>query len=232
MTATTTRTLWSERQVEELLSLPLISEFVFRSPKHNDPTEKEVIDHLIVHKSDGILISQKAQEDPTSRSARKNELWVLKNIQDAVKPIYRAIRKPDDRPKWCEHRRRGRVEFAALPRIVHGVALAETWCPVNLKGAAADLPLEYLGVPINYMSINDFLNVVIQLRTVPEILQYLNARRELPPTSLHIVGDELPIFELYLMNGGNLKGCAGHADARRATETHDDLLRAALERNT
>jgi hypothetical protein len=69
-----TRTLWAERQVEELLSLPLISEFVFRSPKHNAPTEKEVIDHLIVHKGGGILISQKAQDDPTNRTARKNEL--------------------------------------------------------------------------------------------------------------------------------------------------------------
>jgi hypothetical protein len=41
------RTDWAELQVEELLSAPLVSEFVFRSPKHNDPTEKEVIDHLI-----------------------------------------------------------------------------------------------------------------------------------------------------------------------------------------
>ena len=64
--AVKTRTLWAERQVEEVLSLPLISEFVFRSPKHKDPTDKEVIDHLIVHKGDGILISQKAQENPTS----------------------------------------------------------------------------------------------------------------------------------------------------------------------
>ena len=70
--AATTRTLWAERQVEEVLSLPLVSEFVFRSPKHNDPNEKEVIDHLIVHKGDCILISQKAQEDPTSRSVEKN----------------------------------------------------------------------------------------------------------------------------------------------------------------
>jgi hypothetical protein len=70
--ATDTRTLWAERQVEEVLSLPLISEFVFRSPKHNAPDEKEVIDHLIVHKDDGIRISQKAQENPT-RTLEKNE---------------------------------------------------------------------------------------------------------------------------------------------------------------
>ena len=226
-----TRTLWAERQVEELLSLPLISEFVFRSPKHNAPTEKEVIDHLIVHKGDGILISQKAQDDPTNRTARKNELWVLNNIQDALKPIYRAIRKPDDRPKWCEHPRRGRVEFATLPRIIHAVALVETWRAVDLKDVAAVLPLEYLDVPITYMSINDFLNIVMQLRTVPEVLEYLNARRELPTACLRMVGDELPFYELYIMNGGSLKGCMGHADARRAAYTHDDLLREALDRS-
>ena len=232
--AATTRTLWAERQVEEVLSLPLISEFVFRSPKHNDPTEKEVIDHLIVHKGEGILISQKAQEDPTSRSVEKNELWVLKNIQDALKPICGSIKRPDDRPKWCDHPRRGRVEFSTLPRIIHGVVLVETWHPVDLKQIADELPLEYLGVPLTYMSINDFLNIVWQLRTLPEVLEYLNARRKLPMACLRMVGDELPFYELYIMNGGiadSLKSCLGHADARRATETHDDLLREALERS-
>ena len=66
---------------------------------------------------------------------------------------------------------------------------------------------------------------------MPEILEYLNARRELPTACLRMVGDELPFYELYIMNRGNLKGCMGHADARRAAETHDDLLREALERN-
>jgi hypothetical protein len=229
--AATTRTLWAERQVEVVLSLSLISEFVFRSPKHNDPNEKEVVDHLIVHKGDSILISQKAQEDPTGRSAQKNELWVLKNIQDALKPICGSIRKPDDRPKWCDHPRRGRVEFSTLPRIIHGVALVETWHPVDLKQIADELPLEYLGVPLTYMSINDFLNIVWQLRTVPEVLEYLNARRELPTDCLRMVGDELPFYELYITNGGSFKGCMGQADARRAAETHDDLLREALDRS-
>ena len=118
------------------MSLPLISKFVFRSRKHHDPNEKEVIDHLIVHKGDAILISQKAQEDPASLSVEKNQLRVLKNIHGALKPIYGSIRKPDDRPKWCDHPRRGRVEFSTLPRIIHGVALVETWHPVDPKQIA------------------------------------------------------------------------------------------------
>jgi len=109
--------------------------------------------------------------------------------------------------------------------------MVETWRPVDLGQIADKLPLEYLGVPVTYMSINDFLNIVWQLRTVPEILEYLKARRELPTTCLRVVGDELPFYELYIMNGGSLKGCLGHADAKRATETHHDLLREALERS-
>jgi hypothetical protein len=81
------------------------------------------------------------------------------------------------------------------------------------------------------MHVHDFLNIVWQLRTVPEVLEYLNARRELPTACLRMVGDELPFYELYIMNGGSLKGCLGHADARRAAEAHDDLLREALGRS-
>jgi hypothetical protein len=228
---TIARTDWAELQVEDLLSVPLVSEFVFRSPKHHDPDEKEVVDHLIVHRQQSIVISQKAQDDPEKRSVSGNELWVLKNIQNALKPIRGVIRNPSHRPKWCEHPRRGRVEFDPFPSIIHGIALAETRNPVDLQPAAAELPLEYLGVPITYLSINDFLNLVVQLRTVPELLEYLNARRALPVADLHTIGDEKPLFELYLMNGGNFNGCTGHADARRGVETHADLVEDALARN-
>jgi hypothetical protein len=207
----------------------------FSQPEaHNAPDEKEVIDHLIVHKDVGNLISQKAQECPTSRSVEKNELWVLKNLQDALKPIYYSIRKPSDRPKWCDHPRRGRVDFKTLPRIIHGVALAETWRPVDLNQIADELPLEYLGVPLTYMSINDFLNVVWQLRTLPEVLEYLNARRKLPIACQRMIGDELPFYELYIMNGGlanSFAACLSQADARRAADTHEDLLQEALDRS-
>jgi hypothetical protein len=225
------RTQWAERQVEELLSVPLVSEFVFRGPKHNDPTEKEVIDHLIIYNNQSILISQKAQEDPDKRDERRNALWVLKNIQDALKPICGAIRQPGERPKWCEHPRRGKVDFPSLPPIVHAIAIAETWKPVDLRSSEADLPLDYMDVPITYLSINDFLNLVMQLRSVPELLEYLKARRALSPATLRVVGDEKPLFELYLLNGGKFGSCTELPDAKRATAAHSDLVEQALARN-
>jgi len=226
-----TRTEWAELQVEELLSIPFVSEFVFRSPKHNDPDEKEVIDHLVIHGDKCILLSQKAQEEPDKRTAERNDLWVLKNMQNALKPIRGVIRNPDDRPKWCEHPRRGRVEFDSIPSIIHGIALAETWRPVDLSSAAAELPLEYMGVPLTYLSINDFLNLAVQLRTVPELLEYLSARRTLPEASLRRLGDEWTLYEFYLLNGSSFIGCTGHEDAGQKSLASADAVAEALERN-
>src|SRR5260370_21142516 len=53
------RTKWAERHVEEFLSLPLVSEFVFRSPQTLDGTQSEVADLLVAHGEIGILVSQK-----------------------------------------------------------------------------------------------------------------------------------------------------------------------------
>ena len=74
MAITQSRTQWAEKQAEEVLAAPFISEFVFRSPQMLDGTQKEVADLLIVHTDKGLLVSQKAQEDPLSRDQQKNEL--------------------------------------------------------------------------------------------------------------------------------------------------------------
>ena len=74
MAITQSRTQWAEKQAEEVLAAPFISEFVFRSPQMLDGTQKEVADLLIVHTDKGLVVSQKAQEDPLSRDQQKNEL--------------------------------------------------------------------------------------------------------------------------------------------------------------
>jgi hypothetical protein len=130
-----TRTRWAEEQVEQLLSIPFISEFVFRSPQNLEgprKTQREVADLLIDHMGKGLLVSQKAQEDPESRDERRNELWVLTHAKGAVDQLIGALRSPAT-PFWCDHPRRGRVDYPnGLPTIVHGVVVAETFRPVDL----------------------------------------------------------------------------------------------------
>jgi hypothetical protein len=66
---------------------------------------------------------------------------------------------------------------------------------------------------------------------VPELLEYLKARRALPPATLRVIGDETPLFELYLLNGGKFGNCTGLTDAKRSTAAHRDLVEQALARN-
>jgi hypothetical protein len=204
---------WAEEFVRDFLSLPLISEFVFRSIQTNEVTQKEVVDFLVHYPGVGILISQKAQHDPFARDPARNSSWVIKKAKDAASQLRGALREPK-RPMWCQHPRRGRIELPdGLPPISHGLVLIETFSPVDLNAQAADLPLEYHSTAITYLSLNDFLNVAEELRTAPEILAYLDARRCLPYVDLRTVGDERALLEFYLLHEGSLAGCVGKADA-------------------
>jgi hypothetical protein len=208
------RGVWAEHYVRDFLSLPFISEFIFHSLQTIDGTQKEVVDFLIAYPDIGVLISQKTQKDPLARSAERNASWVLKEAQKAVSQLCGALRTGRGKSMWCEHLRRGRVELPnGLPDINHGVVLVETLAPIDLNSQAEDLPLTYRGTPITYLSLNDFLNIAVELRTVPEMLAYFDARRGLPYTDLRAVGDERSLFEFYLLHNGSLAGCAGKADA-------------------
>jgi hypothetical protein len=228
----TQRTEWAERDVEELLSIPFISEFVFRNVQTTERRKKEqVADFLIDHRGTSILIEQKCQEDPTIRTAQKSELWARKKAKEGWCQIRRAFTRRRDFPVWCDHPRRGRKEFRrGLPPIQHCIVTVEVFQPVDLQPDAVSLPLDHDSVPITYLSVSDFLNLAVQLRSVPELMDYLAARRSLPPADLRLIGEEKTLFSFYLLNDGSFAGCAGRSDARIAVAAQPDRLRAALQK--
>jgi hypothetical protein len=224
------RGIWAERYVRDFLALPFISEFVFRSLQILDGgTQKEVADLLVAYPGVGILMSQKTQLDPFARTSEKTSSWALKEAKRAASQLCGALRTAHGKPIWCDHPRRGRVELPdGLPGINHGIVLVEVFERVDLNVRADDLPLQYHGTSITYLSLNDFLNIAIELRTAPEVLAYLDARRALPYSDLRVIGDERALFEFYLLQGGSLAGCAGKADAVIAVAAQRDELRQAL----
>lgn len=226
------RTEWAELRVEELLSIPFVAEFVFRSVKTTDGRkQEEVADFLIFHHDAGILIEQKCQEDPGARSGQRAELWARKNARAAWKQLRRALTRPKDTPVRCDHPRQGRVEFRdGLPPIRLGVVIVEVFQPVDLSTEAERLPLDFWGVPISYLSVNDFLNLARELRSVPDLLDYLAARQLLPIADRLVVGDERTLFSFYLLNEGSFAGCMGRSDARIAVEAQQDRLRQSIGR--
>jgi hypothetical protein len=156
--------------------------------------------------------------------------WASKAAIKASSQLYGALRVPAGAEMWCDHRRRGRVQFCGgLPKINHAIALIEVFEAVDLQAGASDLPLVYNNVPISYLSLNDFLNLAVELRTTPELLEYLTARRSLPEADLRLIGDERSLFEFYLLNNGSFGGCASRADATRVVDGAKDRLQQAIQ---
>ncbi|HEV2349213.1 MAG TPA: hypothetical protein VG028_05130 [Terriglobia bacterium] len=210
---------------------PFVREFVFRSLRTVDgATPHETGDFLILHRGSGILVEQKCQDDPTRRTTAKAELWARKKAKEGWRQMRRALARPKDRPVWCDHERRGRVEFPdGLPIVRHGIVAVEVFQEVDLEPDAEKLPLEYAGIPITYLSVNDFLNLAANLRTIPELAEYLAARRSLSHADLRLIGDEKTLFHFYLLSGGSFAGCVGRADARIAIASQQDRVREVLE---
>ncbi len=225
------RTEWAERETEELLSKPFIREFVFRNVRTLDgSTPHETGDFLVLHRGSGILVEQKCQEDPTTRTPTKTALWARKQAKAGWKQLRRALTRPKGRPVWCDHQRRGRVEFKeGLPVIRHGVVIIEVFHEVDLNPDAQNLPLDCAGIPITYLSVNDFLNLAVNLRTVAELTEYFAGRRSLPHDDLRVIGDEKTLFHFYLLNGGSFAGCVGRTDARVAVASQQHRLCELLE---
>ncbi len=220
------RTDWAERHVEDLLSLPLVKEFVFRSPMAIiGSTDKEVVDFYITDGDREIIISQKCQLDPNARDAKKEAIWAKKEAKKAAKQISGALRNGTKKPIWANHLRRDRVDFPlGFQNILHGIVLVEVKHPANLQIENDQLPFQYEGIPINYFSVNDFLNLAVSLRTIPELIEYLNARRSLPNSDLVQIGDERVIYEAYLLTNGTLEGVTSRQSAKQLVERSEKQL--------
>jgi len=226
------RTDWAERRVEEFLSLPFLSEFVFRNVRTTERRKQEQVgDFLIAHRQSGILVEQKCQQDPTAKTGPKLNRAALKKAKDGWSQVRRALTRNREFPVWCDHPRRGRVEFSdGLPPIQHAVVAIEVFEPVDLGPGADGLPLDHNGVTITYISLNDFLNLAVLLRSIPELTDYLTARHSLPPADLRQIGDERALLSIYLLNDGSFAGCGGLHDARLAVAAQRDRVEGAFRR--
>lgn len=209
--------------------MPFISEFVFRSPRRHK-NQKEIADLLISQGDTNIVFSQKCQEDPTSRSEEKNALWVLKEAKHGLSQLQGGLKKFTSEGFWCAHPRRGRVEFnEPLAKIDEAIVLVETLSRVDLNDNSSDFPLEHNGVPITYLSVNDFLNLVNELRTVPELLNYLKERRCLPEADMRIVGDEAYLFPTYFLNDRHFDGCKNRQQAKHLLDKNQTRFALAYQ---
>ena len=195
------RTDQAERFLERLASVPLTWENVFRSPQYTVNSDKEVVDLLLALRGRGILVSMKCQQDPKTRTGDTLVRWVQKSTKAALRQVGGGIRTFKTREFWCSHQRRGQVSFKPNQiEPVRAVVIVETLEAVALN---QDIPLEVDSVPISYLSVNDFLNILIELRTINDLILYLEARNAICSRLQRTVGIEKHIFEFYVLYGGS-----------------------------
>ncbi len=194
------RTDFAEIFLENFSRFPLTWENVFRGTEYLDKTKKEVVDLLLVLRNEGIFISLKCQKDPDKRSGVKLAKWANKNAKAALKQLKGGIRTSQNKGYWCEHPRRGKVKFKPNEiQITHGIVLVETLEIVFLED---DCAIETGTIPVSYFSVNDFLNILKELRTIKDIQRYLDSRKSLPKELLATLGSEKTIYKSYLLNKG------------------------------
>jgi hypothetical protein len=197
------RTDTLEKFVKDFSSYPLVSETVHHSVKYSKRgLEKEVCDILLVLRNECIVISIKGQADPTKRRGSKLEYWCAKASRAAANQLVGAVKTFIKCPMWSIHDRRGRVDFDVNGlQILHLCAAIELSndLPVQLP---SEIPLNIQGIPINYLTTNDILNLLDQSRTFPEFKVYLDERQKLPKDIKTTLGVESNIYEYYLLRNG------------------------------
>ena len=214
------RTDLAERYLEEFASIPLTWENVFRSPEFTDSTDKEVVDLLFVLRKKGIFVSMKCQMDPDAKSTDKLARWVQKNAKAALRQVRGGIRTSRTREFWCSHPRRGQVNFEPNQiEPIRALVIVETMREVCL---GKDMPLEIDFVPVSYLSLNDFLNILVELRTINDLILYLDSRSTFSPALQRTIGIERNLFKFFILYDG----------APRKVDTFMEICKEISERNT
>jgi hypothetical protein len=214
-----------ERWMGELCAAPLTAETVFLRPTRRDGAiEKEVCDTLLALRGEAILFALKSQGDPQPRTGKKLTAWCGKHASRAAGQLGGALRCIKSQPFWCDHQRRGRVEFAAgALRPRHAVVILETLDPeVVLPDSIVE---EYDGIALTYLSLNDALNLVRQVRAFPDLVQYFDARRALAPSVRRTIGRESLLYECFLLGEEQFQGHRSIAEVQAAVEPRMEEFR-------
>lgn len=214
------RTDLAEKYLERFVSIPLTWENVYRGPEFTDRTDKEVVDLLFILRNKGIFVSLKCQKDPDTKSTDKLNIWVQKKAGDALRQVRGGIKTSKTREFWCSHPRRGKVSFTPNQvEPVRALVIVETMKKFYL---GENMPLEIGSVPVSYLSLNDFLNILDELRTIKDLISYLDSRSKFSQRMQSTIGIEKDLFMFYILYDG----------APRNVDTHIEVCKEIRERNT
>jgi hypothetical protein len=223
------RTDDAELVAAHIAAKPLLTEEVFLRPKFQDSgIDKELCDLFVRWRNSIIPIQMKCQQDPAIRSGEKLFAWTGKQARAAFRRLGGTLNTIAERAFWCDHPSLGRVQFAAGElQPVHCIAVVEH----RTKGLVlpSDLPLEIRDCPVTYLTLSDLAVLISELRAFPDIVSYLDARRNIPEIDLRRTGEEEILLGHSLLNQGSFPPNLSFAQRRRDFLERQPEFRRLLE---
>jgi len=189
-----------EELTDEFCKRSFLRDFLFLRPEWVS-INRELADLLAVLDDKCLCIQIKARGNDSPPSGQLLVDWATKQLVVAGRQAAGAIRKVVTSGVSATHSWQENVVFHAGDLIpVCGIALVEYLGPpfVLTTEVKHQTPK---GIPIHYFSLNDFLNLVDLLGTLPDIIEYLRQRASISDDVKSMVGNERDLCVTYLLDG-------------------------------
>ncbi len=189
-----------EELTEQFCQKPFLQDFLFLRPKMVSG-HKELTDLLAILEGKCLCIEIKASGQGSSRSGQRLMKWATKRFVEAGRKAAGATRRLVTSDIAALHPWRGNVIYHVGDLIpICGIALVEySGSPFTLTSGIKHQTSN--GVPIHYFSLNDFLNLVDLLGTLPDTIEYLRQRASIADDARNIIGKERDLIATYLLDG-------------------------------
>ncbi|MFC1969174.1 hypothetical protein ACFLVF_01625 [Chloroflexota bacterium] len=189
-----------EELIDQFCERSFLKDFLFLRPKRVG-VNRELTDLMAILDDKCLCIQIKARGSDSPPSGKRLISWATKQLIKAGRQAKGAIRKVKTSEISAVHPWRGNVVFPSGGLVpVCGVVLVE------YLGPPFKLTLEMHqqnseGCPMHYFSLNDFLNIVDLLGTLPDIIEYLRQRAEISHDIRSIIVSERDLYATYLLDG-------------------------------
>jgi hypothetical protein len=189
-----------EELTDEFCKRSFLQDFLFLRPERVS-IRKELADLLAILDDKCLCIQIKARGSDSPTWGQRHDNWAMKQFNKAGRQAAGAIREVVTSGVSATHSWRGNVVFHAGELIpVCGIALVEyLGQPFVLTPEVKHQTPK--GIPIHYFSLNDFLNLVDILGTLPDIIEYLRQRALISDDVKCRIGNERDLCATYLSDG-------------------------------
>lgn len=195
--ATESRGKVLERMIAEMSSRFFMRDFVFKPYYVTAGEERELTDLMLVLNQECIPISVKGTEGE-EKSPERLSLWLTKKVRQASKNAKTAGQRLANvevlgTNLWGERH----VFPAGTLSPLCGIALVE--CSQEFfKPIRFDVRQPVSSLPIHFLSLNDFLNLVLWLGSIWNVFNYFRLRKQVA-SSLDCINHERALLSYYTL---------------------------------